>query len=248
MKFSTLSVGLLGLVSSAYSAAIEPAVVKRDTKLRFEVQFSDKLVDVGNLNSFDAVWQRMYAQSDDHAGLSDATYYQFDGACNHELEKPKLNVDVKLDGQWGNFGDFNNWDMRNSVIKTMWAAVDNLGKQQSRSIFSKCRGTTWQESVAYSENAACGPLVAIKDCQCGIYTAQCIQVDNGFMLPSVIKVLVYQNDGVLRPDNYIVTLSSYKATSAGGCGKAGALGEVLASFIPGIGTFIEKGVKVACRQ
>ncbi|OCK94138.1 uncharacterized protein K441DRAFT_660403 [Cenococcum geophilum 1.58] len=248
MKFSILSLGLLGLVSFAYSAAIKPAVVKRDTKLHFEVQFSDKLIDVGNLNSFDAVWQRMYAQSNDHAGLSDATYYQFDSACNHKFDKPQLNVNVKLDGQWGNFGDFNNWDMRNAVIKTMWAAVDNLGKQQSRLIFSKCYGTVWQEIVAYTENAACGRLAAIKDCQCDILAAQCMQVDNGFMLPSIIKVLVYQSDGVLRPDNYIVTLSSHKATSQGGCGKAGALAEVLASFIPGIGTFVEKGIKVTCRQ
>lgn len=215
--------------------------------------YDDTLVDVGDLDLFWAVWTRMYDVADDKGGLSDNTRQQFNLNCNPDGSKPKLSTRVELDGQWGAVNGLNGWEMRDALIHSMWKTVQTLAEQQSYPVYTNCLGFTWQESVPGHANAACGrkAKTTCPEDNGNCHSAGGLECQNGatgHKMPSTIRINVYNQDGSLRADEYQVRFSSETPTGGGGCGKAGAIAEVLASFVPGIGTYFEKGIKIACRQ
>ncbi|KAF5698829.1 hypothetical protein FGLOB1_11765 [Fusarium globosum] len=210
--------------------------------------YTDELVNVGNLDSFWSVWNRMYDVSDDKGGLSDHTTWQYTGNYNSGYDKPKTPVRVQLDGQWGVFGKVSGWQMRDALIQAMWATVQAAGQQNQYPVYTDCSGFTWQESTPNNKNAACGRATTKKVyCPCE-YMVECQKFSWGRKLPSQVRVNVYNRDGSLRADMYQIKIGAQTLRGESGCGKAGAIAEVLASFVPGLGQYFDKGIKIACRQ
>ncbi|CZT49758.1 uncharacterized protein RSE6_10647 [Rhynchosporium secalis] len=213
--------------------------------------FTDELIDVGDLDIFWSVWNRMYDVSDLHGGLSDVSRGALNGNCNHASQKPQITARVILDGQWGSVGGLNGWRMRDALISSMWRTIQVAGEQHAYPVYNHCTGFSWQEGVPLHKWAACGPVAHVKCLENGgcPYGLECQGFKWGHKLPSIVRINVYNHKGALRPDAYQVRISSSSNTNGGGgCGKAGAISEVLASFVPGIGTYFEKGIKILCRQ
>jgi hypothetical protein len=139
------------------------------------------------------------------------------------------------------------WTMRDALVQAAWKTVDELSKPTGYDVYTDCWGTTWQEGIPYNKSAPCGPQDGQPGCLCDLASAQCLKHSWGHQIPSKVKVQTFDN-GVLLPDNYVMTFSSTHDTEKGGCGRYGAIAEVLASFVPGVGPFFEKGIKIACRQ
>ncbi|KAF4490202.1 hypothetical protein FAGAP_11022 [Fusarium agapanthi] len=182
--------------------------------------YTDELVNVGNLDSFWSVWNHMYDVSDNNGGLSDHTTWQYNGNCN-----------TKVSG----------WQMRDALIHAMWATVQAAGQQNQYPVYTDCSGLTWQESTPRNPNAACDRATTKKIfCPCE-YMVECQQFSWGRKLPSQVRINVYNKDGSLRADMYQIKIGAQTLRGESGCGKAGAIAEVLASFVPGVGQYFDKG-------
>lgn len=211
-------------------------------------EYSDNMIDIGDTNLFRAVWQRLYEQSNGQGGLSDRSYQSYTSQCAHTGSENDLNVQVVLEGQWGNVNGVSGWQMRDALVQAMWATIQATGNPTGYEVFTDCEGTTWWEGIVPSPWAACGGLSS-RVCPCEIKSAQCMKGTWGHKVPSIVKIQVYDSDGSLRADEYRVTFSSVNTKlESGGCGRAGAIAEVLASFVPGVGSYFEKGIKIACRK
>ncbi|KAK0123650.1 hypothetical protein ONS95_008662 [Cadophora gregata] len=222
-------------------------------KFSMTASFTDALVDLGDLDTFWSVWNRMYDMSDSRGGLSDVTREVFNWNCNSDHQKPQISTRVILDGQWGAVGRVNGWQMRDALIKSMWRTVEVAGQQQSYPVYNHCSGFTWQESVPGNSGAACGPRARVlcpSNGRCrGAGPLECQGFQWGHKIPSIVRINVYNDNGSLRADAYQARFSSESnSNGGGGCGKAGAIAETLASFIPGVGVYFDKGIKIACRQ
>ncbi|KAM0316893.1 hypothetical protein ACHAPQ_011186 [Fusarium lateritium] len=137
--------------------------------------YTDELVNVGNLDSFWSVWNRMYDVSDNNGGLSDHTTWQYTGSCNSKNSKPRTSVRVQLDGQWGVVGRGSGWQMRDALIQAMWATVQAAGQQNQYPVYTDCSGFTWQESTPRNPNAACGRATTKKIYYPCEYMVECQQ-------------------------------------------------------------------------
>ncbi|CAK1356394.1 unnamed protein product [Cercospora beticola] len=213
---------------------------------------TDALVDVGDLDTFWSVWNRMYDQSDARGGLSDVTRPAWNWNCQSQYQKAQLSTRVILSGQWGAVPGYNGWQMRDTLIKSMWRTVEVAGQQQSYPVYRDCVDFTWQEGVPGSTTAACGNRAKVRcptNGRCrGAGSLECKWFHWGHRMPSIIRINVYNKNGSLRADNYQAEFSSSSQAGSGGCGRIGAISEVLASFIPGVGSYVEKGIKIACRR
>ncbi|EXK84281.1 hypothetical protein FOQG_11540 [Fusarium oxysporum f. sp. raphani 54005] len=105
MKFNLIIIGTLAIGQGLAA------------EYNLHATYTDELVNVGNLDSFWSVWNRMYDVSDDKGGLSDHTTWQYTGNCNSGYDKPKTSVRVQLDGQWGTVGKASGWQMRDALIQ-----------------------------------------------------------------------------------------------------------------------------------
>jgi len=235
----------------AFSTTLPVALLALAPKVlalfQLEVEYSDLMVPVGDVNLFHAVWEVLYAQSDKFGGLSDQTYPAYTTKCGPHGADPDLSVTIQLDGQWGNVDNISGLTMRDALVQAAWKTVDALSKSTGYDVYTECWGTTWQEGIPYDNNAPCGAPKG-PECPCDIGGAQCLKHSWGHKIPSKVKVQTYDSNGVLLPDNYVMTFSSSYSTEGGGCGRYGAIAEVLASFVPGVGPYFEKGIKIACRQ
>jgi hypothetical protein len=223
-------------------------------KYQLYASYTDSLVNVGDLDTFKAVWNNMYDVSNDRSGMTSFSSDQNTHKCVSHAGGPNINVQVHLDGQWGYVNGVNGWQMRDSLIGGMWATVRAIQDKYQYPIYTQCWGSVWQESVLYNRNAACGGAASngvLCDCpsEDGLSGQECESVTSGHSLPSTIRINVYNPDGSLRADMYQADFSATNIGGyRGGCGKLGAIGEVLAGFIPGIGSYFDKGIKIACRQ
>ncbi|KAL6704400.1 hypothetical protein ACN47E_008252 [Coniothyrium glycines] len=239
MKFSTI-------IATTF-AILAPTVYG---KYQVHASYTDTLVDVGDLDIFWSVWNRMYDVSDSRGGLSDISRRQFTGDCVRASQSQQLNTRVILDGQWGAVNGVNGWQMRDALIKSMWRTIEVLGHQQSYPIYTQCSGFAWQEAKPNSRHAACGGQYA-KSCprnrRCP-YGLECQRFAWGHRLPSMVRINIYNPNGSLRADSYQARISSERSVANTGCGRVGSIIEILTGFIPGVGRYFEKGIKVACRR
>ncbi|KAG7402442.1 hypothetical protein Forpi1262_v017865 [Fusarium oxysporum f. sp. raphani] len=73
-----------------------------NSKIKVEVRYSDRMVDVGNLDLFKNTWQEIYgATGNQQSVVSDKIFKTFTKGCTTWAGKPAMNAQVKINGQWG---------------------------------------------------------------------------------------------------------------------------------------------------
>lgn len=239
------------LVLPTLALASLPSVM---AQFQLYATYTDNLVNVGDMDTFRAVWNRMYDVSNDKGGYTSFSTDQHTHKCVSHAGGPDITVQTTLNGQWGNVKGVNGWQMRDTLIEGMWATVQAVQSKYQYTVFTQCWGSTWQEGIPYNRGAACGGAASNGVlCNCpsedGLSGQECEAGTAGFSLPSMIRINVYNPNGSLRADMYQADFSAHNIGGGpGGCGRLGAIAEVLAGFIPGLGSYFDKGVKIACRQ
>lgn len=120
------------------------------------VQYSDALVNVGNLDIFAATWQKIYATDGNGQGaINDNTYYTYSSGCKtvaHAGESD-LTVRMEMNGAWGANDEtgINMYQMRDAIVQTSWAAFNALATAKRYDVYNNCDGLTWFDSVLNDE-------------------------------------------------------------------------------------------------
>ncbi|KAK0382994.1 hypothetical protein NLU13_8910 [Sarocladium strictum] len=219
-------------------------------KYKVHAMYTDNMINVGDMNYFAVLWQRMYDVSDDEGGLSDTTT----GAWHQFCQAPGADANVQarfiLDGQWGAVNGVSGWNMRDALIHSMWETARTIGTTGSNAytVYSDCSGWTWQEGVPNSPSAACGPVARVQcpqNSDCPMHGMECEGSKPGAWLPSIMRINVYNPDGSLRADAYQARISS-ELTGSQGCDKLTRIAGAVAGFLPGAGQFFAAGISVQC--
>lgn len=221
--------------------------------VQIEVRYSDNMIEVGNLDLFAVTYQAIYAEDGNQRSvMMDRSYGTFDNTCKSAEEPdPDLNVQVKVNGAWGRTPGLAENEMREGLVAAMWEALQAVTTPSGYEVFSECRGLTWQESVGYTSEAACGPQSS-RNCEepCrkegSPGRAQCMNQSWGHSVPSSMRVTAYIDDQ-LQADDLIIEFASAKTPKEGGCGIIGDIAAQLAGYvIPVAGGLFAKGISIGC--
>ncbi|EXL66279.1 hypothetical protein FOPG_17534 [Fusarium oxysporum f. sp. conglutinans race 2 54008] len=241
MRFNTFTL--------LFALAVWVGDVIADSKIKVEVRYSDRMVDVGNLDLFKNTWEEIYGGTGNQQSVvTDKTFKTFTKGCTSWADKPTINAQVKINGRWGRIPGVGPHDSREALVKSAWEVLKHVSDPAGWDVFTNCYGTTWQEGIPQWKGPhACGgrnPTVQ-PECVCSIGSAQCEHHSWGHKVPSVIQASLYR-DGVLLPDMLRIEFASQSATAKGGCSQAETVGGLLAGLVPGVGTFFSTGVLVFC--
>jgi hypothetical protein len=210
--------------------------------------YTDALVNVGDVDTFNMLWTRMYDVSSDKGGLSDVTRGAWSKFCNGPSAGNGVTTRFILDGQWGAVGRVSGWQMRDALIRSMWRMADGIGKANGYTVYNNCYGFTWQEGKPGRTDSACGGRSG-KRCphnsDCPLEGMECTGLKWGTWLPSIIRMNVYNREGSLRADAYQARISS-QAPGSGGCSKAQTISAYVADFIPIVGPYFATGIRLNC--
>ncbi|KAH9845363.1 hypothetical protein Tdes44962_MAKER06720 [Teratosphaeria destructans] len=257
---------------NARSPSPAPPPDRGQGKMHMEFHYSNKWVEVGDLWLWDALRTKSYDGAN-NAGLEADHSYDVSGAevrCIRDGDAaPKdLNVRIKTSGEWGQIEDVNGWDVRSSLIETLWELIDKT-KEEYDILHGKCKGP--RECVQLCAFCPTGNLCDMTGAKCfgreGDQPGQwplcncskkvksdlwgpCYEAIPLIKLPSQMSLKIYNADGSLRADSIEVTVSSQTKVAAdlpAQCGRIGAGVEVALSFVPIFGNYMEKAVKVICR-
>ncbi|KAF6802888.1 hypothetical protein CMUS01_15231 [Colletotrichum musicola] len=220
--------------------------------VQMEVRYSDRMVDVGNLDLFAVTWQAIYGETGNtRAIMTDRSFGAQTNECTHyEDYDPDVTVQVKMNGAWGQTPGLTDNQMRDGLVQSLWEVLRTVSDPYGYEVYNGCRGLTWMESVGYTPEAACGPKSA-KNCEYACRNenspglAQCMNHTWGHKVPSTLRVTAYI-DGRLQPDDLIVEFGATKNQEAGGCGLVGEVAGFLAGFIPVGGELFAKGIEIGC--
>ncbi|KAM0190671.1 hypothetical protein ACHAPI_009343 [Fusarium lateritium] len=233
-------------------AAIGNETAALDTRASWIFQihgmYTDRLVNVGDVDTFYMLWQRMYDSSNQNGGLSDVSRGAWSKFCNGPSAGNGVNTNFVLDGQWGAVGRVTGWQMRDALIRSMWRMADGLGKANGYTVYNNCYGFTWQEGKPGKANSACGGRSNVKcpkNKDCPLEGMECTGLKWGTWLPSIMRMNVYNRDGSLRADAYQARVSS-QAVGSGGCGKTGTIAAYALDFIPIVGPYFATGLRINC--
>ncbi|KAF5565573.1 hypothetical protein FNAPI_1617 [Fusarium napiforme] len=215
---------------------------------KVHAMYTDKLVNVGDVDTFYMFWTRMYDVSDDKGGLSDVTRGAWSKFCNPPDQKDGVTDTFVLDGQWGAVGRLTGWAMRDALIHSMWKTADSIGQKNGYTVYNNCYGFTWQEGRPGRADSACGGRSG-KPCphnsDCPLEGMECLGMKWGTWMPSIIRINVYNRDGSLRADAYQARISS-QAPGSGGCSKAEQIAALVAGFSPIVGPYFSAGIRLHC--
>jgi hypothetical protein len=221
---------------------------RSDWRYRIESMFTDKLENVGDVDTDFNIRRRMYDVSNERGGLSDTTRGAWHKFCQGPNAGANVQVRFILDGQWGAVNGVNGWQMRQAIIESMWKTANEVGIRNGYTVYNNCYGFTWQEAKPNSADSACGPKSKTqcpqnRDCPAG--GMECKGMKWGTWLPSITRVNVFNRDDSLRADAYQVRISSARPGS-NGCSKSAEIAGIMTSFIPLAGSYIAAGVKTYC--
>ncbi|KXH53217.1 hypothetical protein CSAL01_11020 [Colletotrichum salicis] len=239
----TIGTFLLATLASQASAQFQ---------VKMEVRFSDRMIDVGNLDLFAVTWQTIYGESGNtKAIMTDRSTGAQTNECTHADDyDPDVTVRVKMNGAWGKTPGLEGNEMRDGLVQSMWEALSRVSDPYGYEVFNGCRGLTWMEGVGYTSDAACGPQSS-RNCQYPCRKenspglAQCMNHTWGHKVPSSLRVTAYV-DGQLQPDDLIIEFSATANSESGGCGWVGSIAGALAGFIPVGGKLFAKGIEIGC--
>ncbi|KAL1853119.1 hypothetical protein Daus18300_011947 [Diaporthe australafricana] len=221
--------------------------------VQIEVRYSDKMIEVGNLDLFATTYQAIYAEDgNQRAVMMDRSFGADTNTCKStEDGDPDLNVQVKVNGAWGRTPGLQDNEMREALVASMWEVLQRVADPSGYEVFTNCRGLTWQESIGYTSEAACGPQ-STRNCEepCSKEgspgLAQCMNQSWGHQVPSSMRVTAYIDDQ-LQADDLIIEFSSAVNPKDGGCGIIGDIAAELAGYvIPVAGGLFAKGIELGC--
>lgn len=221
-------------------------------KIQAEVRYSDKMIDVGNLDVFAQTWQKIYAaDGNSQSVLTDVTSSTYNGGCNSWADDANLIVKVTINGQWGRVSGLGLHDSREALVQSIWAALKEVSGENQWDVFNNCYGTTWQEGLpdwAYHGQSACGGASnsVTQDCPCDSGSSACKDHSLGHKVPSLIKANLYDGNGALLADSLEITFESAEVVGSGGCNTLTKVAGALAGLLPGPGSLFSTGVNVAC--
>ncbi|KAG8158397.1 hypothetical protein KVR01_011519 [Diaporthe batatas] len=228
--------------------ALATLAAQASALVQLEVRYSDTMIPVGDLDIFAATYQAIYAEKGNQRSvMTDRTFQTFDNQCKPAEEpNPDLDVQVKINGAWGRTPGLKDNEMREGLVAAMWEVIQRVSNPTGYEVWSDCRGFTWQESVKYTPDAACGPKSSrsCKD-QCPA-AVQCMKHAWGHSVPSSMRVTAYIDDR-LQPDDLIIEFGSRARSHGGGCGMIGDIaGELAGYVIPVVGGLFAKGISLGC--
>ncbi|KAF2769273.1 hypothetical protein EJ03DRAFT_97841 [Teratosphaeria nubilosa] len=275
-----------GLALLAAAAAALPHEVQDDSisprspqpastpggKMHMEFHYTTKWVEVGDLWLWNALRSKAYDGAN-NAGLEADHSYDVNGAevrCIKEGDgAPKdLSVRIHISGEWGQIESTNGWDVRSSLIETLWELIDQT-KEDYDTLWGKCKGP--HDCVQLCALCTAGNMCDMTGAKCfgrlGDEPGQwplctcsakkksnlwgpCYEATPLIKLPSKMSLKIYNADGSLRADSIEVTVSSQSKVVSelpAQCGRIGAATEVALSFVPLFGSYMEKAVKIICR-
>lgn len=233
--------------------ALATMAAQASALVQLEVRYSDTMIPVGNLDLFAATYQAIYAEEGNQRSvMTDRSFGTYDNTCKSAEEPdPDMDVQVKINGAWGRTPGLAQNEMREGLVAAMWEALQAVTNPNGYEVFTECRGLTWQESVGYTSEAACGPKSS-RNCEepCSKEgspgLAQCMKHSWGHSVPSSMRVTAYIDD-VLQPDDLIIEFASQARAHDGGCGIIGDIaGELAGYVIPVVGGLFAKGISIGC--
>ncbi|KAG6358793.1 hypothetical protein INS49_012312 [Diaporthe citri] len=233
--------------------ALATMAAQASALVQIEVRYSDTMIEVGNLDLFAVTYQAIYDEDGNQRSvMMDRSYGTFDNTCKSAEEPdPDLNVQVKVNGAWGRTPGLADNEMREGLVAAMWEALQAVTNPSGYEVFSECRGLDWQESVGYTDTAACGPESS-RNCEepCSKEgspgLAQCMKHSWGHQVPSSMRVTAYIDDQ-LQADDLIIEFASARTPKDGGCGIIGDIAGTLAGYvIPVAGGLFAKGISIGC--
>lgn len=218
-------------------------------EIQVEVRYSKEMIDVGNLNIFEATWEKIYGEDGNQRSvLTDSTYGTNGNECTHYTSKADNNVRVIINGQWGRVPGLGEHDSREALVQSLWKVLEEVSNPTGWNVFTNCYGTTWQEGTPIwkGPHACGGPKATVRpDCFCSIGSAQCEFHSWGHRVPSAIKANMYR-DGVLLADSLQINFSAQRVPKDEGCGTVGLITSTLVGFLPGPGSLFAKGISIFC--
>ncbi|KAJ0165598.1 hypothetical protein CTA2_10655 [Colletotrichum tanaceti] len=220
--------------------------------VQMEVRYSDNMIDVGNLDLFAATWDAIYGEAGNtRAIMMDRSTGTQTNECTHASDyDPDLTVRVRINGAWGRTPGLSDNQMRDGLVQSAWEVLNRVADPYGYEVFNGCRGLTWQESVGYTSDAACGPSSS-RNCEHACRNenspgkAECKNLTWGHKVPSSLRVTAYI-DGRLQPDDLIIEFGAQSNTTPGGCGLVGTIAGALAGFVPVAGDVFAVGIDVGC--
>ncbi|KAK2730364.1 hypothetical protein CKAH01_09611 [Colletotrichum kahawae] len=120
--------------------------------VQMEVRYSDRMVDVGNLDLFDVTWQAIYGEAGNtRAIMTDRSFSSQTNTCTWaEDYDPDLTVQVKMNGAWGRTPALSDNQMRDGLVQSMWEVLrtvsDPYGYENSPGL-AQCENQTWGHKV-----------------------------------------------------------------------------------------------------
>lgn len=217
--------------------------------IQVEVRYSKNMIDVGDLDVFDATWQTIYGlDGNGRAVTSDLAYQTFGDQCTHHTSGPENNVQVQIGGRWGQVSGLGLHDSREALVTSLYEVLDRVAEPTGWNVFTNCYGTTWQEGVPrWTGQYACGgPEATVRsECMCAIGSASCEKHSWGHRVPSIITANLYR-DGMLLPDQLTISFGASKIAKDEGCGLIGSITGALVGFLPGPGAVFATGIDVFC--
>ncbi|EJT78218.1 hypothetical protein GGTG_03320 [Gaeumannomyces tritici R3-111a-1] len=241
MKSDMLLARIAGLVATAQAL------------IQMEVRYSDKMVEVGNMDLQAVTRDAIYAEPGNQRGIiTDRTSTGVTNQCQHRLEPgPDVTVQIRMNGAWGRTPGLQDNQMRDGLVASLWEVLKSVSDDTGYEIYTDCYGTSWTESARHVKEAACGALAA-KSCkdQCAHVNTptltQCMKHSWGHRVPSQIRVTAFI-DGALQADDLIIDFASTQNNKPGGCGIIGKIAAQLATFtIPVVGGLFAEGINLGC--
>lgn len=235
------------LASVAGLAATAHALVQ------IEVRYTDKMVEVGNMDLHAATYAAIYAEPGNQRGIvTDRTFEGVTNQCQPRLTPGNdVTVQVKMNGAWGRTPGLKDNEMREGLVASIWEVLKTVSDKNGYEVYTECDGMDWNNPAVHVPGAACGAKAA-KSCkdQCSHVNTptlvQCMKHSWGHQVPSQLRVTAYI-DGALQPDDLIIDFASTKNTKGGGCGIIGEIAGTLAGYtIPVVGGLFAQGITLAC--
>ncbi|KAL8382219.1 hypothetical protein RB595_006144 [Gaeumannomyces hyphopodioides] len=239
--------------SNMLLASIAGFAATAQALIQMEVRYSDKMVEVGNMDLQAATRDAIYAEPGNQRGIiTDRTFSGVTNQCQPRLEPgPDVTVQVKMNGAWGRTPGLQDNQMRDGLVASLWEVLTAVSDDTGYEVYTECDGMSWNEAVVHVKEAACGALAA-KSCkdQCANVNTptltQCMKHSWGHRVPSQIRVTAFI-DGALQADDLIIDFASTQNTKPGGCGIIGKIAAKLATYtIPVAGGLFAEGIQLAC--
>ncbi|KAF4555942.1 Hypothetical protein D9617_2g059070 [Elsinoe fawcettii] len=235
------------------SAIFAPVLLAPGILAKYSVfiNYSPKMVDVGNLDVFAATWQKIYGTSGNtNAIISTDDYKTQIQKCHTGGNANNNAVQVKMEGQWGRNPGLGPNDAREGIVAALWKFLQAQMADNEVALWTDCfypvpRGPnnpSW-----YPQTPACTGTKYSWGCVgCQFDSVRCRAGSKGHKVPAQIKITVKNEQGQLMADGLTVNIGAVVDQGNNGCSTLLKTIGGLAAFVPGPGSAFKAGISLAC--